>query len=260
MTKNQSVTVEVKGKVAIITLNEPDSLNALSEGIKKGLYEKVNYIEENHEISVVVLTGAGRAFCAGGDIRGMGERTTLQSFDRISNTTQIIKQIFNISKPVIAAVNGHAMGAGFSLALSADIIFAQPKAKFGLSFSKIGLLPDCGLLYFLPKIVGPWKTKEWVFNGSVIDAEEAYRHGIVNQLVEEEDVVSYAVSYAENLSESSLQSMRFTKLVLRESQNLSLDATLQYENLSQTILQQTEDYKEGVQAFKEKRKAKFTGK
>ena len=260
MSEKQSVLLELVDKVALVTLNEPNSLNALSNGIKEGLSEIITEIEQNDRIQVVVLTGAGRAFCAGGDIKGMGERTSLQSFDRISFTTQIVKKIYSISKPVIAAVNGHAMGAGFSLALSTDIIFAQPNAKFGLSFTKIGLLPDCGMLYFLPKIVGPWKAKELIFSGSVIDANEAFRLGIINQLVEDAEIVDFAVSYAKSLSEAAIQSMKFTKLVLRESQNLSLDGTIQYENLAQTILQQTEDYKEGVQSFKEKRKPVFKGK
>src|SRR5699024_10593759 len=113
-------------------------------------------------VKVIVLSGEGKAFCAGGDVKGMGERTTLQSVEKITSTTTLPIKLQDINKTIIVAVNGYAMGAGFSLALSGDIIFADEKAIFGLSFAKVGLIPDAGLLYHLPRIVGPWKAKELI--------------------------------------------------------------------------------------------------
>jgi 2-(1,2-epoxy-1,2-dihydrophenyl)acetyl-CoA isomerase len=256
----RSVKYECNDGVAIITLNEPESLNALSQNIKNQLMEWVDRVEANPEVKIVVITGTGKAFSAGGDVRGMGKRTTLESVEKITNTTKIIMRIAELQKPVIAAVNGYAMGAGFSLALAADIIIAQKNSKFGLSFSKVGLIPDCGLLHFLPKIVGPWKAKEWIFSGTVLSAEDAVQYGIVNRMVEEGEALNEALSFAAELASGPVQTMVFVKSIMEKSQNQDLKATIQYENYAQAILQQTEDHSEAVQAFKEKRKPTFIGK
>ncbi|MBI0579228.1 enoyl-CoA hydratase/isomerase family protein [Neobacillus cucumis] len=258
--ESHSVRYECQDGIAIITLNEPDSLNALSNQIKKDLLKWVEMAETDPEVKIIILTGTGKAFSAGGDVRGMGKRTTLESVEKITNTTKIILRIAELQKPVIAAVNGYAMGAGFSLALAADIVIAQVNSKFGLSFSKVGLIPDCGLLHFLPKIVGPWKAKEWIFSGAVLSAEEAKQYGIVNRLVEEGEALNEATVLAKELASRPLQTMVFVKSIMEKVQNQDLRATIQYENYAQAVLQQTEDHLEGVTAFKEKRKPNFIGK
>lgn len=258
--KLNSVKYEFSVGVAIITLNEPESLNAFSQNIKTDLVTAMEAAESDPEVKVIVLTGEGKAFSAGGDVRGMGKRTTLESVEKISNTTKIIMRIAEIEKPVIAAVNGYAMGAGFSLALACDIIFAQTNSKFGLSFSKVGLIPDCGLLYFLPKIVGSWKAKELIFTGAVLSAEEAGQLGIVNRLVGEGEALNEGVSFAKELAKGPIHTMIFTKSVMEKSQNLDLRSTIQFENFAQVILQQTEDHLEAVTAFREKRPPHFIGK
>jgi 2-(1,2-epoxy-1,2-dihydrophenyl)acetyl-CoA isomerase len=258
--ESQSVKYECQQGVAIITLNEPESLNSLSDQLKNDLMMWIDKAEKDPEVKIVIITGEGRAFSAGGDVRGMGERTTLESVEKINNTTKIILRVAELQKPVIAAVNGYAMGAGFSLALAADIVIAQKNAKFGLSFSKVGLIPDCGLLHFLPKIVGSWKAKEWIFSGSVLSAKEAVQYGIVNRLVEEGAALNEAVRFAKELADGPVQTMVFVKSIMEKSQNQDLRATIQYENYAQALLQQTEDHLEGVHAFKEKRKPHFIGK
>ncbi|WP_066256132.1 enoyl-CoA hydratase/isomerase family protein [Neobacillus drentensis] len=260
MLDTPSVKYELNEGIAIITLNEPDSLNALSADVKSNLLKCVNQVESDPEVKIVIITGEGKAFSAGGDVKGMGKRTTLESVEKINHTTKLILRIAELQKPVIAAVNGYAMGAGFSLALAADIVIAQTNSKFGLSFSKVGLIPDCGLLHFLPKIVGPWKAKEWIFSGAVLSAEEAQKYGIVNRLVEEGEALNEAVSFAKELARGPVQTMVFVKSIMEKFQNNDLKATIQYENFAQAILQQTEDHLEAVLAFKEKRKPNFTGK
>lgn len=260
MEQNQSVKYELSDGIAIITLNEPDSLNALSMNIKSDLSYFMDQAETDPEVKIIVLTGEGKAFSTGGDVKGMGKRTTLESVEKIDNTTKLILRIAELGKPVIAAVNGYAMGAGFSLALACDIVIAQSNAKFGLSFSKVGLIPDCGLLHFLPKIVGTWKAKEWIFSGAVLPVEEALHYGIVNRLVDEGEALKEAVSFAKELSELPVQTMVFAKSIMNKSQNQDLRSTIQYENYAQAVLQQTEDHFEGVTAFKQKRKPVFTGK
>jgi 2-(1,2-epoxy-1,2-dihydrophenyl)acetyl-CoA isomerase len=256
----QSVKYECNEGIAIITLNEPDSLNALSNQIKSDLIKWAEKAEADPEVKIVIITGAGKAFSAGGDVRGMGKRTTLESVEKINNTTKVILRLAELQKPVIAAVNGYAMGAGFSLALAADIVIAQANSKFGLSFSKVGLIPDCGLLHFLPKIVGPWKAKEWIFSGAVLSAEDALQYGIVNRIVEEGEALNEAISFAKDLARGPVQTMVFVKSIMEKFQNQDLRATIQYENYAQSVLQQTEDHLEGVRAFKEKRKPNFIGK
>lgn len=256
----ECVTYEIKNGVAIIKLNQPQSLNALSDNLKRDLLKAIEDAEEDPEVKALVLTGEGKAFSAGGDVKAMGERTTLESVEKINRTTKLILRISEVNKPLIAAVSGYAMGAGLSLALAADIIIAEKNATFGLSFVKVGLIPDCGLLYFLPKAVGLWKAKEWIYSGAVVSAEEALESGLINKLVENGDALNESITFAENLAEKPIQTISFAKSILNNGHHLDLKDTIQYENYAQAILQQTEDHKEGLQAFKEKRKANFKGK
>lgn len=261
MAENESVIYEVDGKVCIITLNEPDSLNALSPSLRKSFIASLEKAEADPEIHAIVLTGNGKAFSAGGDVRQMGKRTIIESVEKVSDTTKIVARLAEVKKPVIAAVNGYAMGAGFSMALACDIIIAEKKSKFGLSFAKIGLVPDCGLLHFLPKIVGPWKAKELIYNAEVLTAEEALDLNILNKVVDEDgSVLAEALKTAKKLADGPLQAMIFVKSILHQMENSDLKMTMQFENTAQAILQQTHDYLEGVSAFKEKRAPKFIGR
>lgn len=254
------VVLEIRNNIGLVKLNSPESLNALSVELLKDLNATIDEIENNLDVKVIVLTGEGRGFSAGGDVKGMGDRTTLESVEKIKYTTNSIVRVSEIKKPVIAMVNGFAMGAGFSLALASDIIIAENHAKFGLSFINVGLVPDCGLLHFLPKIVGPWKAKELIFSGAVLTADEAFRYNIVNQLVEKGEGMTTAIEFSEKLAKGPVQTMSLTKEILKNSQYQDLRGTIQYENYAQSILQQTEDHKEGIRAFREKRTPIFIGK
>lgn len=255
----KSVKYEVQNRVALITLNEPGSMNVFTSTMKQGLLEAVEMADRDSDVHVAVITGAGKAFHAGGDIKGMGDRTIVESLDKIGEATDVVFRVATMKKPVISAVNGYAMGAGFSLALASDIIIAAEEAKFGVSFVTVGLLPDCGLLHFLPIVVGPWKAKELIFSGGVLTAQEAQQYGIVNRVVEKGKALIEALQYAEQLAAGPVQSMNLAKSVMQSTVNRELVGTMKYEILAQTILQQTNDHKEGISAFKEKRKASFQG-
>ena len=163
--QNESVLFSVENGVGYIKLNQPSALNALSTEVTQGLLNSLDLAEENPDVKVVIISGEGRAFCAGGDVKAMEKRTTLESLERMSGISRIAIRMEDFSKPIISAVHGYAVGAGFSLALASDIIFAEEGTKFGLSFAKVGLIPDCGALYYLPRIVGSWKAKELIFSG-----------------------------------------------------------------------------------------------
>ncbi|WP_019416249.1 enoyl-CoA hydratase/isomerase family protein [Paenisporosarcina sp. TG20] len=258
--QTNSVIYSVKNGVGFIKLNQPESRNALSTEIKEGLLHSLDLAEEDSDVKIVIISGEGNTFCAGGDIKGMGKRTTLESVEKINLTSRIPVRMEAFRKPIIAAVTGYAVGAGFSLALASDIIFAEVDTKFGLSFSKVGLIPDCGALYYLPRLVGPWKAKELIFSGEVISSEEAKNLGIVNRIFPKGRVFSESVLFAENLAQGPAQTMQFVKSIITKTANHSLAGTVEYENYAQSILQQTEDHAEGIKAFKEKRMPVFQGK
>lgn len=260
MNNVQSVLLEIQNGIAIITLNEPNSLNALSMSLKQQLLDSFSLAESNPDVKVIILTGSGKAFCAGGDVKAMGERTVIETIETMNDTTKIITTIANSKKITISAVNGYAMGAGFSLALATDLIYANTQAKFGLSFTKVGLVPDCGLHHFLPRIVGPWKAKELIFRAKVLTAKEAKGYLIVNEIYETDTLLENVLQIANEISSSAIQALKLSKSIINNYENSDLQSTIHYENLTQSIMQQTSDYKEGVSAFKEKRATNFIGK
>ena len=182
VTVTPKVNYDIIEGIAVITLNSVETLNALDSELIYELNQVLDKVENDSKVKIVLVTGKGKAFSAGGNVKSMGDRTTLETIEIMSHATRVITRITEMKKIFISAVNGYAMGAGFSLALACDIILAQKNAKFGLSFINVGLVPDCGLLHFLPKIVGPWKAKELIFSGAIITAEEAFQYGIVNQI------------------------------------------------------------------------------
>jgi len=165
-----------------------------------------------------------------------------------------------VRKPVIAAVNGYAVGAGFSLALLCDLIIAADTAKFGMAFIKVGAVPDCGALYFLPRLVGLPKAKELVFTGANIDAAEAYRIGIVNRVVPAAELLPEALRLGQQLADGPAVALALAKEILNASSSLSLEQVMELEIYAQSLCFQTEDHKEGVIAFLEKRKPVFKGR
>jgi 2-(1,2-epoxy-1,2-dihydrophenyl)acetyl-CoA isomerase len=256
----EHVILELENGVATILLNAPNSLNALSQQVKTTLMEKLTEVEQDPSINVVILTGKGRAFCAGGDVKGMGEKSApIQNKERLDNSGAIVKRIYNLKKPVISAVHGHAAGAGFSLALAADIVVAEESAKFTLSFKNISLVPDMGLHYFLSKTITPWKLKELIWKGARISAQEGETFGFVNVVAPDGEGYIKAKQIAEEITSGPIKAYTFSKGILNSRSVLDLDSVLEFEGFAQSVLKETEDHKEGVLAFKEKRSPSFKG-
>ncbi len=249
--------------ITTITLNRPDKLNAFIGHMRRDLAEALEHAGSDREVRVVILTGAGRAFCSGGDIAFMAElmeRRDSEEFARILGAgRRVITAIRSMSKPVIAAVNGPAAGAGFNLMLACDLRIASTNATFSQSFVKVGLHPDWGGTYFLPRLVTPNKACEMFFLGDTIDAKEAARLNIVNQVVAPEELETVTLQLAERLRAAPPIAIAAIKHAVYTSGGADLDEMLRYETEAQLRCFESDDGHEGVHAFFEKRDPHFTG-
>jgi enoyl-CoA hydratase/carnithine racemase len=261
MSEHIQVT-EAEG-IATITLNRPDKLNAFIGHMRRDLAEALEHAGSDRLTRVVIITGAGRAFCAGGDIAFMAElmqRRDAEEFSRILGAgRRVILAIRQMTKPVIAAINGPASGAGCNLALACDLRIAANTATFSQSFAKVGLHPDWGGTYFLPRLVTPNKACEMFFFGDSIDANEAARLGIVNQVVAPEELESATMQLAQRLRAAPPIALAAAKHAVYMSQAAELDEMLRYETEAQLRCFDSDDGHEGIHAFLEKREPKFTG-
>jgi 2-(1,2-epoxy-1,2-dihydrophenyl)acetyl-CoA isomerase len=250
--------------VATLTLNRPDKLNALNTHLAVALNETLGRIAIDKNIHAVVLTGAGRAFCAGGDLaeiwKGRQEGNVADLEPLLRAGMQSVLKIRTMRQPVIAAVNGAAAGAGMNIALAADIRFASDAAVFGQNFAKVGLFPDYGGTFFLPQLVGPAKAAEMFYTGEMIDAKTALQLGLVNYLVPVDKVEAEAKAFAKNIAHGPRTASRAVKQVLFGNQRAELTKALEYEVEEQMKCFASEDCSEGLRAFFEKRKPNFQGK
>lgn len=243
-----------------IIMNEPDSMNALSNSMVEGLIQAFKQAAADKNVKVVILTGTGRAFCAGGDLNIInGSIGLVESRNYVHEVSQITSRIYNIEKPVIAAVNGVAVGAGCNLALVSDLVIASSAAKFGQAFVNVGVIPDVGGTYILPRIVGMQKAKELVFTGRVIDAFEAEQIGMALKVVEPGDLEKTVDELALQIAQGPSIAIGLAKTMLNRNIDYSLEEAIESEAFAQSICLQTQDHREAVRAFKEKRKPKFSG-
>jgi 2-(1,2-epoxy-1,2-dihydrophenyl)acetyl-CoA isomerase len=249
--------------IATITLNRPDKLNAFIGHMRRDLAEALEHAGSDRGIKVVIITGAGRAFCSGGDIGFMAElmeRRDSDEFSRILGAgRRVITAIRSMTKPVLASINGPAAGAGFNLALACDLRIASSDATFTQSFVKVGLHPDWGGTYFLPRLVSPNKACEMFFLGESIDAAEALRLNLVNQVVAPEELEAATLQLAERLRAAPPIAVAAAKQAIYISGSSDLDEMLRYETEAQLRCFASEDGHEGVRAFFEKRDPRFTG-
>ena len=259
----EQITWEVAERVGWIRLNRPGKLNALTSQMAEETIEAMERAAETPDVRCVVITGEGRGFCAGQDLTEFRERG-LEELDVAehlrSGYNRLIAAIVGLPKPVIAGVNGVAAGAGLSLACACDVRMASEAALFMQAFVKIGLVPDSGGTWLLPRIVGPARALELSITGERIDAAEALRIGLVGRVVGAEQFPKELESYAQALAAGATRAIGVTKRVLAENAGADLAEALEREALAQAQLIGSPDFMEGVQAFLEKRPPKFEGR
>lgn len=259
------ILTSVKDRVATLTFNRPEKLNALSHDLIVGSIDYLKRWSLDPEIGAIVVTGAGRAFCAGGDVSMMARddaapKTLEQQIDGLRQAQELSWLLYNSPKVTIAAVNGHAMGAGLGVCLACDLRIASDQAKFGTAYAKVGFGGDFGTTWLLAHYAGAPKAKELFFLSEIIDAAEAHRIGLVNRVVTSDSLSSQVAEIASRIAHGPLTSYRYMKA------NVNLAATTDFRTMldreAETHLRcgMTEDHKEGVRAFMEKRQPNFTGR
>jgi enoyl-CoA hydratase/carnithine racemase len=250
--------------IATLTMNRPERLNALGDTLRDDLHHAIVRASDNPAVRVIILTGAGRGFCSGGDVKAMHDAKERDQgrplFEKVApGRDKTILAMRDAPKPLIAAVNGPAAGAGMNLALACDMRIAATTAKFGETFVKRGLHVDWGGTYFLPRLVGMAKACELIFTGDLIDAEEALAMGLVSNVVPPEELMPTVRQLARKIALGPPLAIRLAKRALYRSQDSDLRSALEFETYAQNICSETEDAREGIRAFVEKRSPRFTG-
>lgn len=253
---------EQQGGVGIITLNRPDALNALHRPHLTELNEAVERARFDPNVRSLVITGAGRGFSAGADVKewGSGYGDEEPSAGWIDLAHSLITRIYRLPKPVVAAVNGVAVGAGCDITLAADLRVASTKARFGQAYIKLGYCPDAGGSFLLPRLIGEARAMELIYTGRIIDADEANRLGLLNALVEPEELLPTALELAERLAKGPTVAIGLSKENIRQNAFLNIEDALRNERRAGEICGRTEDSKEGLAATLERREANFQGR
>jgi enoyl-CoA hydratase/carnithine racemase len=263
--KYRCIKIEKDNKLATVTLNRPDSLNAVNAELHEELEHVWIDLANDSEINAILLTGAGKAFSAGGDVKAMASRWGTEEGRKWTLTTasagrRIIQNLLDVEQPIIAAVNGDAMGLGANLALLSDVIVMSESARIADTHVKVGIVAGDSGAVIWPLLVGPARAKEFLMRGTFITGAEAAKMGLVNYVVPREQVMTKAGEIARELADGPTWAIRWTKLSvnkwLKQQVNLILDASIAYEMVTFT----TEDHREAATAFAEKRKPRFTGK
>jgi 2-(1,2-epoxy-1,2-dihydrophenyl)acetyl-CoA isomerase len=277
-TEHRDLIAERKDGVLYLTMNRPDKLNALSDQMIAGLLEELNRAAHDREVGAVVLTGAGRGFCAGGDIGRMrerneggtagahtqaasaGEQGIQTRISQLRRSEEVSLLLHEMPKVTIGAINGPAAGAGLSIALACDLRIASDNARFGTAFARVGFSGDFGGTYLLTQLVGPAKARELYFTAEVIGAEEALKLGMVNRVVPAASLTEEVQAFAKRLAAGPTVAYSYMKAHLNLALKSNLRTILDRESYGQTLTGLTEDHKEAVKAFLEKREAKFKGR
>jgi 2-(1,2-epoxy-1,2-dihydrophenyl)acetyl-CoA isomerase len=261
----EALIYEKRGQVALITLNVPERLNAISGALREDVHASIAEAHGDDEVRAVVLTGAGRGFCSGADLSGAppGGRGAAPQNDHLDEMGWVGRwamRFAHLDKPLIGAINGVAAGAGMSMALACDLRVGSENARFKSVFIERNLSPDSGMSYFLPRIVGYSRAADLIFTSRNVDAEEAYRIGLLDRLVKHDVLVEEAVKLAEQMAQHPPLALRVSKRVLQRNQDAELAEALKYESVSLAVARKaTNDAKESRLAFVEKRKGVFTG-
>jgi 2-(1,2-epoxy-1,2-dihydrophenyl)acetyl-CoA isomerase len=247
------LTLERVGATAVLTMNRPEQRNALDLALREAFENAIAELRDDAAVKAVVLTGAGGHFCAGGDVKAMGEGQSdpMQTHASLSKLHRWVEALVDLEKPVIAAVDGVAFGAGLSLALAADFVLATPRARFCCVFARIGLVPDAAAMYLLPRAVGLNRAKELVFSARVVEAEEAQRIGIVQEVCVG-DVREAALALAERFHAAPTQALGLAKGILNRAFESERSEVLRQESLAQAVLRGSGYHREAVRRFNAK--------
>jgi 2-(1,2-epoxy-1,2-dihydrophenyl)acetyl-CoA isomerase len=260
----KELILEKEGHLAVLTLNRPDKMNAISLNMRVDLPRALQEVQDDDDLRVLIITGAGKGFCSGADVavqaaRAAGQQTETSRKTILQLTGALILGFEKINKPVIAAVNGVAAGVGLTLALASDIRIASAQARFSAIWVKRGLIADGGASLLLPLIVGMEKALELAFTGDILDAQEAERIGLVSRVVPPEDLMPRAKELAKKIAANPPISVELVKRVMWEKFRNQLREALFFESYAQGVCRATQDQKEAVKAFMEKREPQFKG-
>jgi len=260
----ETIIFTTDGPVATIKLNRPDKLNAFGGPMREEILDALAKLALDDEVRVLLVTGEGRGFSAGGDIdhlKQLRDRKDEEAFRRVlANGQKITRTLRSLPKPVIAAVNGPCAGAGFSFALGCDIRIASDIATFGASFARIGLHPDWGGSWYLPQLVGSANACELIFTGSMISAQHAERIGLVNRVVPHAELMPTVLELAATMAQTAPHVLRLAKESIYRSLSSDLETAFARETEVQTECFYSEDFLEGLTAFKERRRPRFKGR
>jgi 2-(1,2-epoxy-1,2-dihydrophenyl)acetyl-CoA isomerase len=272
MASAQHLLFDVDDGVGIVTFNRPERLNAINWELATDAVELLRAVRRRDDVRVLVLTGAGRAFCSGGDaewLSGSGDRgipglseAPLERYQRKTPAgpfAELTRMIVEVEKPVIAAISGPAMGAGLAYALACDRRFADGTARLCAAMVRLGFSPDCGITYFLPRLTSLSTALMMVETGSILDAKQAHAAGLIDELVVDGQALPAALAYAKKLAAGPSVAVDLARRCIHKSLTSTLDEILDYEAVAGTMSAHTRDAKEGTQAFVEKRKPHFTG-
>ena len=258
------IDIVVKDKIAVATFNNPEKRNATGEGLHEALEEFLHEVNYDNDVNVIVITGAGTAFCAGGDVKSMGAMASGQTFrdpgDIFRGAKFLVQRFINCEVPIIAAINGPAIGLGATIALLCDVTFMADTARIGDNHVRVGIVAGDGGAVIWPALVGPHRAKELLMSGRLINGIEAEKIGLVNHVVPVDKVMDEAMAYARELASGARFAIRWTKMAVNKHIWNNLNTAMDFSLAAEALTMQTQDHREATTAFIEKREPKFTGR
>lgn len=256
---NNHLLVRIENRVAVVTLNRPEVHNAVNHAVHVGLESIFRDLARDPDVGAIVITGAGKSFCAGGDLKGYGNEDE-RPIDQLRGTRYLVQEMIGCEAPIIAAVNGTAAGLGATIALLSDVIYMADTARIGDTHVKMGLVAGDGGAVIWPLLIGPHRAKELLMSGKLVSGTEAARMGLINHCVPAESLIDEAVAFATELAHGPIAAIRWTKMAINQGIQHSINTTLNFSVAAEHLSAHTEDMREAATAFAEKRKPKFTGK